>query len=270
MSVFIDIFNNLLKYNNQEVFIIVDRYNQIWFKLKDIVKILGYNDHARSVTRLNIDDENKIYYNKIKLLPFMAVPYNFQPTTIFIDEAGLYKLLSNSRKDIAKQFRDDVFGKILSNIRKTGKFSVEKNEIQKIKKLNKEIIQLKNNQRNIIYPEGKAIYVIKQTINNKKYYKIGYTSNLNKRLKVYNTGNANKLLYSYFCLITNDEIDKCIKKYMKDKEFIKNKEYYVTNVKDMIKIINNCNKKIKTISCGYCLKSKNIKNIAKHRCKYLL
>ena len=51
----------------------------------------------------------------------MAVPYNFQPTTIFIDEAGLYKLLSNSRKDLAKQFRDDVFGKILPNIRKTGK-----------------------------------------------------------------------------------------------------------------------------------------------------
>lgn len=93
MSVFIDIFNNLLKYNNQEVFIVVDRYNQIWFKLKDIVRILDYNDHARTVTRLNIDDENKIYYNKIKLLPSMAVPPNFQPSTIFIDEAGLYKLL---------------------------------------------------------------------------------------------------------------------------------------------------------------------------------
>ena len=30
---FIDIFNNLLKYNKQDVFIVLDRYNQIWFKL---------------------------------------------------------------------------------------------------------------------------------------------------------------------------------------------------------------------------------------------
>lgn len=32
MSVFIDIFNNLLKYNEQEVFIVVDKYNQIWLE----------------------------------------------------------------------------------------------------------------------------------------------------------------------------------------------------------------------------------------------
>jgi prophage antirepressor-like protein len=62
MSVFIDIFNNLFKYNNQEVFIILDRYNQIWFKLKDIVRLLGYNDHSRTVTRINVDNTNKIYY----------------------------------------------------------------------------------------------------------------------------------------------------------------------------------------------------------------
>ena len=32
MSVFIDVFNNLLKYNEQEVFIVVDKYNQIWLE----------------------------------------------------------------------------------------------------------------------------------------------------------------------------------------------------------------------------------------------
>jgi prophage antirepressor-like protein len=77
MSVFIDIFNNLLKYNEQEVFIVVDKYNQIWFKLKDIVKLLGYNDHSRTVSRININNNNKIHYNKIKLLPSMTVPHNF-------------------------------------------------------------------------------------------------------------------------------------------------------------------------------------------------
>jgi prophage antirepressor-like protein len=242
MSFFIDIFNNLLKYNKQEVFIVVDKYNEIWFKLKDIVKLLGYNDHSRTVSRININNNNKIHYNKIKLLPSMAVPHNFQPSTIFIDEPGLYKLLSNSKKDIAIKFRDELFSNILPSIRKTGVYNVSKNDKEKIKILNEEITLLKNNQRNVIYPEGKAIYIIKQTKNNKKYYKIGYTKDLNKRLKVYNTGNANKLLYSYYCLISDENIDGCVKKYMKNKEFIKNKEYYVTNIKDIINVINNCDK----------------------------
>ncbi len=187
MSIIIDIFNNLLKYNEKEIFIIVDMNNQIWFKLKDILKILDYNDLARTVSRLKVD--NKKYFSDIKVLPSMAVPLNFQKTTIFIDEAGLYKLLTNSTKELAKKFRDEVFSNILPSIRKTGSYNIT--NMNKIKTLNKEIIQLKNNQRNIKYPKGKAIYIIKKVINNKKYYKIGYTKDLNKRLKVPSTLNFN-------------------------------------------------------------------------------
>ena len=64
------------------------------------------------------------------------------------------------------------------------------------------------------------------------------TKNLNKRLKVYNTGNANKLLYKYFCIINDENIDKCIKTFMKNKEYIKNKEFYVTNLNNIVKILN--------------------------------
>lgn len=168
--------------------------------------------------------------------------HNIHKYTIFIDEAGLYKLLTNSTKELAKKFRDEVFSNILPTIRKTGSYNVS--NMNKIKTLNKEIIDLKNNQRNIKYPNGKAIYIIKKVINNKKYYKIGYTKDLNKRLKVYNTGTPNKQLYKYFCLIKDASIDICIKKYLRNKEFIKNKEYYVSNIKQIIKIINNCDERI--------------------------
>lgn len=267
MSVFIDIFNNLLKYNEKTIFIIVDKYNQIWFKLKDIVKLLEYNDHSRTVSRLKLDN-NKKPFSRIKVLPSMAVPSNFQLTTIFIDEAGLYKLLTNSTKGLAKKFRDEVFSKILPTIRKTGSYNIENKD--KLKKLNNEIIQLKNNQRNIIYPKGKAIYVIKQNYNNKKYYKIGYTKDLNKRLKVYNTGSPNKILYKFYCLIKDESIDKCIKNVLKNKEFIKNKEHYLINTRQIIKVINNCDKRIKTICCGYCLKCKKVDTITTHKCKYVI
>ena len=87
----------------------------------------------------------------------------------------MYKLLTNSRKELAQKFRDDVFTNILPSIRKTGKYDIDKESKSKLKELNNEIIQLKNNQRNIKYPKGNAIYVIKQIINKKKYYKLGHT-----------------------------------------------------------------------------------------------
>ena len=159
MSVFIDVFNNLLKYNNQEVFIVVDKYNQIWFKLRDIVKLLGYSNFKKVVWKLSLDsNNNKKKYSELKGVPSRGTPLNFQSTTIFVDEAGLYKLLSNSTKKIAKEFKDEIFSNILQSIRKTGKYIVNKTEKDKLKSLNVEITQLKNNQRNIVYPEGKAIY----------------------------------------------------------------------------------------------------------------
>ena len=266
MNIFIDLFNNLLKYNEKEVFIVIDKNNQIWFKLKDILKMLNYTNLKKALYSSFIDEKNKKTYRKIKVYPSRGTPSNAQPSALFIDEAGLYKLLTNSTKELAKKFRDEVFSNILPSIRKTGTYNVENKD--KLKKLNNEIIQLKNNQRNIIYPKGKAIYVIKQINNNKKYYKIGYTKDLNKRLKVYNTGSPNKILYKFFCLIKDENIDKCIKNVLKNKEFIKNKEHYVINTKQIIKVINTCDKRIKNICCGYCLKCKKLDTITKHKCKF--
>lgn len=268
MSVFIDIFNNLLKYNEKEVFIIVDMNNQIWFKLKDILKLLNYTNVKKALYSSFIDEKNKKTYSNIKVYPSRGTPLNAQPSAIFIDEAGLYKLLTNSTKELAKKFRDEVFSKILPTIRKTGSFNIKNKE--KIKKLNNEIIQLKNNQRNIIYPKGRAIYVIKQIYNNKKYYKIGYTKDLNKRLKVYNTGSPNKILYKFYCLIKDQTIDRCIRNVLKNKEFIKNKEHYLINTKQIIKVIKHCDNRIKTICCGYCMKCKKLNTITTHKCKYYL
>jgi hypothetical protein len=198
--------------------------------------------------------------------PWRGTPFNAQPSAIFIDESGLYKLLTNSTKEIAKKFRDDIFSNILPSIRKNGSYNIDNKD--KLKRLNKEIIDLKNNQRNIIYPKGKAIYIIKQIVNNKIYYKIGYTKHLNKRLKVYNTGSVNKILYEYFCIIKSESIDRCIKIIFKNKQFIKNKEYYLTNIKQIIKVILKCDKRIRKICCGYCFSCKTLDSIINHKCKY--
>ena len=107
MSIIIDIFNNLLKYNEKEIFIVIDINNQIWFKLKDILKILNYKNLKKALYISSISDINKKTYVNIQMYPSRGTSvHNIHKYTIFIDEAGLYKLLTNSTKELAKKFRD--------------------------------------------------------------------------------------------------------------------------------------------------------------------
>lgn len=140
--------------------------------MKDILKLLNYTNLKKALYSSFIDSKNKVKYIDIKVYPSKGTPFNSQPNALFINEPGLYKLLTYSKKELAQKFRDDVFTNILPSIRKTGKYDIDKKNKTKLKELNNEVIQLKNNQRNIKYPEGNAIYVIKQIINKKIEIKI--------------------------------------------------------------------------------------------------
>lgn len=164
----------------------------------------------------------------------------------------------------------------MPQIRESGRYIMNKTTKTKLDKINTKlnIVQqdnksLINNQRNVIYPVGKALYIIKKSSNNKIYYKIGYTKNLNKRLKTYNTAYPYKILYNYYLMVNDKSIDKCIKKVMHNEEFIKNKEYYKTSLKSILKFIRTCDERINDICCGYCLKCYTIDTVTKHKCKYI-
>ena len=185
-------------------------------------------------------------------------------------------LLSKSRKLIAKQFMDMYINTIMPSITETGKFISSDKDMKKIKKLNHRILELKNNNKtlinnqiNIIYPKGTSIYIIRQKYNNKNYYKIGYTKNLNTRLHTYNTGSVNKIHYNFYTLINDKKIDNCIKKIMKNKEYIKNKEFYKTSLKGIFKFIHICNKKVQRVYCGYCQKNMSFAAANNHKCKLI-
>jgi prophage antirepressor-like protein len=231
-SFFLDVWNSLIKINENKVFIIFDKEGNIWFGLKDLIKALGYKS-LLNIYKMKIPKEfiNKI--KNIKVSSLSGIPYNFQPHTKFINEEGLDYILIKSNKDIAKDFIKKYISEIMPEIRKTGKYILNKQSEKKLDKINNKLnkiqndnINLLNNQRNIIYPTGKALYVITKIHNDKKYFKVGYTKNLNKRLKVYNTSFPYKIHYDYYVLVNDPLIDKCIKNIMKNEEFIKNKEYY--------------------------------------------
>lgn len=251
----------------------------IWFGLRDLLKILGYKSLENAITKININKENKKSYDKIEPPKGLGGSKTIKPHKKFINESGLYQILSISNKPLAKIFMDKYFKEIMPKIRQTGKFILGKQyEIKrkefndKLKESNNKNKILSNNLRNIIYPVGKAIYVIIKKIKNKKYYKVGYTKNLNERLKVYNTSFPNKIFFNYFIMVNNKEIDECIKKIMRNEEFIKNKEYYMTSLNKILDFIYSCDKRLNKICCGYCLKCYNFSKIHQgmiHNCKYI-
>jgi prophage antirepressor-like protein len=278
-SFFLDIFNKILKVNENEIIVIFDNENNIWFSLIDIFKSLGYSNYRKARLKLKINNNTIKKYIGIQGDP-RGSPSNIlkgmHPDKKFINEQGLYELLSLSTKPLAKIFMDEYFIKIMPQIRKTGKFILDKQNKEKLDKINYRLIKIEhnnkdllNNQRNIVYPIGKALYVIIKIIDNKKYYKVGYTKDLNKRLKVYNTSFPYKIFFNYYLLVNDPIIDKCIKTIMKNEEFIKNKEYYKTSINKILKFIKSCDKSLNKILCGYCLKCYNFKKIKLHKCKYL-
>ena len=275
---YLDVFNKLLSINEHRIFIIFDKDENIWFNLKNLLIALGYKDAKKAITRFKID---KQYMEKIGKLMVGAsnvhpLNKNIQPNTKMINNNGLYMLLSRSRKDIAKQFMNMYIDEIMPSITKTGKYISSNKDMKKIKKLNHKISKLQhntktliNNQANIIYPKKTAIYIIKQKYNNKIYYKIGHTTNLNTRLNTYNTGSVNKIHYDFYTLINDKKIDSCIKKVMKDKEYIKNKEFYKASLNSIFKFIHKCNNKIKTVCCRYCKKKMSFAVASEHKCKLI-
>ena len=70
-----------------------------------------------------------------------VVPLNMQPRAKFINESGLYELLSISTKPLAKIFMDRYFTDIMPEIRKNGKYILSKQEMNKTTEINKELEQ---------------------------------------------------------------------------------------------------------------------------------
>ena len=273
---FMEIFNEILKINDNDIAILFDKKGNIWFGLRDIIKSLGYINIENAITKIKITIDNKKSYDKIQPPSGEGGSKSIKPHKKFINESGLYELLSISTKPLAKIFMNKYFTEIMPQIRQYGSYVLDKTNKLKLDKVNKKLNSVKksnksllNNQRNIIYPVGNALYVITKIINKKKYYKIGYTKNLNKRLKVYNTGEPNKILFNYYVMVKNKEIDNCIKSIMKNEEFIKNKEYYMTTLNKILKFISKCDKTLDKINCGYCLELCDFDIIKVHKCKYI-
>ena len=52
---YLDVFNQLLKFNDEEIFIVFDSSGEIWFKYGDVLKVVGYTHVKQAIKDINID-----------------------------------------------------------------------------------------------------------------------------------------------------------------------------------------------------------------------
>jgi len=223
---FMDIFNNILKYNDKEILIIFDKEGNDWFGLKSLLVILGYTANLNKITRININAKNINFYNKIKVYPWIDVPSNFQKNTKFINESGLYELLTKSNKALAKVFIHKYFTEIMPTIRKTGKYILGKEDKEQLDKLNN---KLSNYKKELDYYSKKYnfepsengyfyIKIKKMIIDGKKVicYKIDLTKNFSERISVYKIGDFEKKFISVISVnIDAKTLEVCVKNKLK-------------------------------------------------------
>jgi prophage antirepressor-like protein len=63
---FLDVFNNLLNFENSNVIVIFDLDGNIWFKLRDLFKMLNYDaKKAKNRFEININYKQKLFINSI-------------------------------------------------------------------------------------------------------------------------------------------------------------------------------------------------------------
>jgi prophage antirepressor-like protein len=280
MSSIVNVFDSLIKYNDNNIFIIIDIHNNIWFKIKDILKLLNYHNITKLNRIIGIDKNNICTMKYIQLGLYIALPSNMQPSTVFVNEAGLYQLLSHSRKEMAVQFRNELFTNILPTIRKTGSYKMQETDNNKLKRLNQKLkdkmkkLEEENNyyeDKHIYKPTNNSfVYIIKKDIGRKKCYKIGYTDDIEKRLAVYRTSKPGmKIIYYIAIIFDGKQTEDCIKNINKLHK-MKNKtdDLCFLSLKLLKNSIADCLDimKVHVCKCILCKKKLKINTIDKHFC----
>ena len=97
---------------------------EAWFVGKDVADILGYVNHRDAIAK-HIDDEDK-------RMSQIATPSNGgYSDMIVINESGVYSLIFSSKLPTAKEFKHWVTSEVLPAIRKSGSYSMRKNQSQR-------------------------------------------------------------------------------------------------------------------------------------------
>lgn len=252
---FVDNGKNVIHFNfNMIKYVYVEQ--QVYFKAKEVAKVLGYADTEQPIKN-NVESPDKLTADKIMGPVKNTGPHktneqtkleqilgNEDDKTIFINESGLYSLIMGSKKPEAKKFKHWVTSEVLPSIRKYGTYTLTNKQEYSINKLDyyegHEIVYLINVQDNL-YKFGQTYKVTKrmeQHVNN---------LNFNHIVKLYKVDNRSIALACEAKMKSLCKKLKIVSKYNNGKEFFRtNGTYSIDNVVQYLDgIVNETNNEYK-------------------------
>ncbi|MEE6030820.1 BRO-N domain-containing protein [Avibacterium paragallinarum] len=124
---------NTFNFHSNDVRVITDPTGEFWFCGTDVCTILGY---------INAPDALKKHCKQTGIAKrYISYPSG-RKEAIFINEPNLYRLIIKSRKPEAEPFEAWVFEEVLPQIRKTGKYSLEQQQLALPEPQDNELLQL--------------------------------------------------------------------------------------------------------------------------------
>ena len=89
---------------------------------------------------------------------------------------------------------------------------------------------------------GGVIYVLNTDLNLPGVYKIGKTADFKSRLKTHQSSHVDNIKVVKVYKTTDiDNVEQCLKQYLKQKQFKKYKEFYQVDIDDISKLLKICN-----------------------------
>ena len=98
--------------------------SEAWFVGKDVADALGYTKSRNALTK-HVDEDDALKRGVTDNLG------RLQETTL-INESGVYSLIFGSKLENAKRFKKWVTSEVLPAIRKTGSYSTQMTDLEKI------------------------------------------------------------------------------------------------------------------------------------------
>jgi len=253
------VYNNIFKFNNSDILLLFDENNAVWLSFNSILKSIGYSNLKQYKNRLILDDKYFSTYELIypqSKLNKIKIAYQ-KPNEKFINESGLYLLLSKSSKPIARELSEMLFTDVLPEIRKKGKFALNTTDRAGMTKLTQKLKNYQKETKRTLkqsFPDRTGngfIYVLKvPTTKNgvsKICYKVGYTANLERRVATYKTGNPDiELVHMENVECNKQQLEKCVLN-LNILKLLRNRTEVICNnpLKEIITEINDCKELLK-------------------------
>ena len=252
-NIFETLEENYITFDKTTINVIIDNSDKIWFNANQLATSIGYVDpkgallkHTDKIDRVQIKNINHSYNIKQ------------HPQTIYLSEAGLYKLILRSKLKTTKKFSDWVTNDVLPSIRKFGYYKMKKSYekdkndlLEKINYLEKQNKLMINDLKKEKYPNGAVVYIIDHGDDpnyEKDVYRLGSTDDMNKRKKIYDTHTLHKrpVVEKYFTEKAV-RLEMCIRSMLYDYRYKNKKDFFLCDRDIIKKAFKNCIKSIKNM-----------------------